>query len=95
MTTDHHDTAGSESADCLETLRELQTFLDHELSADTVTHIRAHLDGCVDCQQAYEFHAELRLVVRSKCLSDELPDGLATRLRSCLGDDVLDPPSAT
>ena len=92
MTDDRHEpVTRSTVADCEETLRALETFLDHELSSESVVHIRAHLDGCADCQGAYEFQAELRLVVRSKCLTDELPDGLADRLRACLGDAALDP----
>ncbi|MFZ9627952.1 MAG: zf-HC2 domain-containing protein [Ilumatobacteraceae bacterium] len=95
MATDRpHDqptTDGTTVADCVETLRALEAFLDRELSTESVSHVRAHLDGCVDCQGAYEFHAELRTVVRSKCLSDDLPDGLADRLRACLGDAVLNP----
>lgn len=78
-------------ADCAETLRELETFLDDELSPDAVAHIRGHLDGCVDCQQAFEFHAELRQVVQAKCRGDELPAGLLDRIRSCFGDDLVDP----
>jgi mycothiol system anti-sigma-R factor len=94
MATDSHQPADRTAvADCEETLRALETFLDRELSSESVVHIRAHLAGCVDCQGAYEFQAELRMVVRSKCLTDDLPDGLADRLRACLGDAALDDPT--
>ncbi|MCU1358767.1 MAG: rsrA, partial [Ilumatobacteraceae bacterium] len=49
-------------ADCNETLRELDAFLDHELTAETHVAIRAHLEGCPDCLQTFDFHAELRTV---------------------------------
>lgn len=77
-------------ADCNETLRELETFLDDELSPEAVAHIRGHLDGCVDCQQAFEFHAELRQVVQAKCQHDELPPGLLDRIRGCFGEGLID-----
>ena len=54
-------------SDCNETLRELETFLDGELSDDAVAHIRGHLVDCPDCLEAFDFHAELKLVIASKC----------------------------
>ena len=76
-------------ADCNETLRELETFLDDELGDDTRASIQAHLGGCLDCLQAFDFHAELRTVISAKCKSDEMPPGLVERIQSCFGDDAL------
>lgn len=78
-------------ADCNETLRELEAFLDDELTADTKHSIRAHLDGCLDCLQAFDFHAELRIVVAEKCRNDELPAGLLDKIAACFGEDYADP----
>jgi mycothiol system anti-sigma-R factor len=74
--------------DCRETLRELETFLDGELSEDAHHAIRSHLGGCTDCLQAFDFHAELKIVIHAKCASDEMPDGLVARLEQCLGADL-------
>lgn len=74
-------------ADCNDTLRELEAFLDDELTDDTRHAIRAHLDGCLDCLQAFDFHAELRTVVAQKCRNDELPPGLLAKIAGCFGDD--------
>lgn len=76
-------------ADCNETLKELERFLDSELPAERVSEIIGHLKGCTDCQGAYEFHAELRTTIRIKALRDELPDGFLDRLANCLGDDLM------
>ena len=76
-------------ADCNDTLRELEAFLDNELSGDTLHAIRAHLDGCMDCLQAFDFHAELKIVVAKKCRSDEMPPGLLAKIANCFGDDYL------
>ena len=54
-------------SDCNETLKELETFLDGELSDDAVAHIRGHLVDCPDCYEAFDFHAELKLVIATKC----------------------------
>jgi anti-sigma factor (TIGR02949 family) len=77
-------------ADCNETIRELDAFLDGELPQEVRTHIHAHLDGCMDCLQAYDFHAELKAAIRRKCSNDDLPPGLLGRLESCLQRDLDD-----
>lgn len=76
-------------ADCQETLKELERFLDSELPQERAQPILAHLKICSDCQGAYEFHAELRTVIRTKALKDELPDGFLDRLQSCFGEEIL------
>ena len=73
-------------ADCNETLRELDAFLDSELAEHTRLAIRAHLDGCPDCLQAFDFHAELKIVVQQKCRNDEMPSGLLAKLEACFGE---------
>ena len=77
--------------DCSETLRELEAFLDQELTDGGQAVIHAHLEHCPDCLEANEFHAELKAVIAQKCRGDQLPPGLAERIRSCFGDDVAPP----
>jgi mycothiol system anti-sigma-R factor len=74
-------------ADCNETLRELEAFLDGELSDDAHEGIHTHLEGCMDCLQAFDFHAELRTVIRAKCSNDEIPAGLLSKIELCFGED--------
>lgn len=78
---------GAAVADCRETLRELDRYLDDELATEALVRVAAHLDGCADCQQAFEFHAELKRVIHSSSHGDELPEGLAARLEACFGAD--------
>jgi mycothiol system anti-sigma-R factor len=73
--------------DCNETLRELESFLDEELSDEVKHAIRSHLEGCPDCWQAFDFHAELKVVIAEKCRRDEMPPGLLTRIERCFEDD--------
>jgi mycothiol system anti-sigma-R factor len=75
-------------ADCNDTIRELDTYLDGELSDEAREHIHLHLDGCTDCLQAYDFHAELRAVIRRKCSNDELPSGLMAKIEQCFNADL-------
>lgn len=75
-------------ADCNETLRELFAFLDGELSSETHDDVSAHLNGCTDCQSAFEFHAELKAAVSAKCRSDEMPPGLMAKIEQCFGESL-------
>ena len=77
-------------ADCNDTLREMEAFLDDELSDDVVTSLRAHLGGCHDCLQAFDFQAELKAVIAEKCRRDEMPPGLLSRIEECLQTDLDD-----
>lgn len=76
--------------DCNETLRELESFLDGELTDDALVTIRAHLEGCPDCYQAFDFQAELKAVIAAKCHGDEMPPGLLSRIEQCLQTDLDD-----
>jgi mycothiol system anti-sigma-R factor len=77
-------------ADCDDTLREMEAFLDGELSDDAVTTLRGHLDGCPDCFQAFDFQAELKAVIAEKCHQDRMPPGLLARIEQCLQADLDD-----
>ena len=74
-------------ADCTETIRELEAFLDSELPPEVRAGIQAHLGGCNDCLQAFDFHAELRIVLSEKCRTDEMPPGLLSRIEQCFNED--------
>ena len=72
---------------CTETLRELDLFLDGELSDGARSTIHQHLDGCPDCLGAFDFHAELKQVVAAKCQNDEIPPELLARIERCFDTD--------
>jgi mycothiol system anti-sigma-R factor len=65
--------------DCNETLRELYLYLDGHLTDDDRQNIEQHLDDCSPCLGAYDFEAELRIVVRNRCV-DEVPESLRERI---------------
>ena len=74
-------------ADCNDTIRELHAVLDDELSPEARVHIGAHLDGCTDCLQAFDFEAEVKAAVRRKASEDTIPAGLLDRIRQCFDPD--------
>ena len=75
-------------ADCNETLKELDRFLDNELASEAINDLSSHLEGCVDCQQTFEFHAELRNIVKLSAKQEPLPNSLMTKIQECFGTDL-------
>ena len=71
--------------DCEQILRELEPFLDQELSPEEWQSVHAHINGCLDCLHVFDFHAELRIVIAKKCRQDALPPGLLARIEECFG----------
>ncbi|MFM8860929.1 MAG: mycothiol system anti-sigma-R factor [Acidimicrobiia bacterium] len=81
MTDDHApDRVLSGGPDCEAALAEVYTYLDHELTDVEHERVLAHLETCSPCFEAFDFEAEFRMVVASKALSDEFPDGLRMRI---------------
>jgi len=79
---DDHD-----DGNCDEAIASLYTYLDHELSADDMVRVRTHLEDCSPCFEAFDFEAELRIVVAKKC-TESMPPGLLDRLLSiCKGEE--------
>jgi anti-sigma factor (TIGR02949 family) len=78
--------------DCAESVRELYTFLDGELTEDRRIAIRGHLEGCPDCYGGFDFEFELRQVVSASC-REELPPELRSRVAAALANLMRDEPS--
>jgi mycothiol system anti-sigma-R factor len=74
---------GGPTPDCADSLKELYTFLDGELTPERRIDIRAHLEGCLPCYEAFDFEAELRMVISTRC-RDEVPDELRARVAEAL-----------
>jgi mycothiol system anti-sigma-R factor len=66
-------------ADCNNILRELYQYLDGELTEADRANIAHHLDDCSPCLEAFDFEAELRMVVRSRCM-EQVPEALRQRI---------------
>ena len=58
------------------------------LASEVLGEMMEHLNQCVDCQQAFEFHAELRAVVKKAAGDEPLPDSLLGRIKQCFGTDL-------
>jgi mycothiol system anti-sigma-R factor len=80
----HPDTAGSTS-ECRQALERLYNYLDGELTASRRLEIRAHLEECSSCLEAFDFEAELKIVVARHC-RDRVPERLRVRVSVALAE---------
>lgn len=74
---------GEEDVDCTETVERLYTYLDGELTDERRLEIKRHLDDCPPCLEAFDFEAELRLVISNRC-KDHVPEELRIRIHAAL-----------
>jgi mycothiol system anti-sigma-R factor len=89
------DTTSNECNDisghrCDDALADLYLFLDGELDAAAIAHIRMHLEDCSPCFEAFDFEAELRTVVAARC-QDDVPEPLRQRVLDALTEAGVDP----
>ena len=76
--------ADDERVDCLAVVEEMYTFLDGELTERRRVQISQHLDGCVDCHEVVDFHAELKITISAKC-REQVPARLQQRILDAMG----------
>jgi mycothiol system anti-sigma-R factor len=71
---------------CDDALHELYGYLDGELTVERRTMIQRHLDDCPPCYEAFDFEAELRLVIARKC-QETVPEALKARIADAIRSD--------
>jgi mycothiol system anti-sigma-R factor len=72
-----------EKSGCQEAIETLYHFLDGELTAQRRQEISRHLNECSPCLDAFDFEAELKLVIARKC-RDQVPEALRERVYRAL-----------
>ena len=77
-------TGDTGEGDCSETLHQLYHFLDGELTDAKRVEIRAHLEECPPCFEAFDFEAEIKAYVAQKC-RERVPDELRARIAEVIG----------
>jgi len=73
--------------DCNEALTELYGYLDGELTVDRRRHIEQHLSDCSPCLEAFDFNAEIRIVIAQKC-RDQVPEALRQKIADAIAIDA-------
>lgn len=69
--------------ECRETVELLYHYIDGELTDDRRIWISKHLDDCPPCGGAFEFEAELRVVISQRC-RERVPDELRQRIANAI-----------
>jgi mycothiol system anti-sigma-R factor len=75
---------------CDDALHELYGYLDGELTAERRVSIQHHLDDCPPCYEAFDFEAELRIVIARKC-TEKVPDSLKARIADAIRQEATAP----
>jgi mycothiol system anti-sigma-R factor len=66
--------------DCDDCIERLFAFLDTELSPTELKQVRAHLEGCDDCDDEFVFEARFLEQLKECCTSDVAPAELRQRV---------------
>ena len=74
---------GPEIVGCREAMAKLYSFLDGDLTEQRREAVQRHLDECSPCVQAYDFEAELKKVLATRC-KDSVPESLKERIYNAL-----------
>ena len=82
-----HGSSGGEAggSDCEEAIHTLYHFLDGELTVERRLEIQKHLEECSPCLEAFDFEAELKIVIARKC-RDKVPPALLDRVSRALSE---------
>ena len=78
--------SGESGFDCNETIERLYHYLDGELTDERRREIKHHLDECSPCLDAFDFEADLRVVIDNRC-KDHVPDALRKRVHDALVEE--------
>lgn len=73
-------------ANCDDARHTLYAFLDGECTPEVKQQIQEHLEACAPCFEAFDFEAELKIVVGKKC-GEQLPVGLTEKILAALQGD--------
>jgi len=73
-------------AKCADAVERLYHFLDGELDEASRADVQRHLDDCLPCLEAFDFEAELRLIVARKC-RDQVPEMVRVRIWKAIQSD--------
>jgi mycothiol system anti-sigma-R factor len=69
--------------ECRDAAHSLYHYMDGELTFERRELIRHHLDDCPPCGEAFDFEAELRIVISQKC-REQVPEHLRVRVAEAL-----------
>lgn len=72
-------------SDCQDALHTLYDYLDGELTDERRRAIQRHLNQCQPCLHAFDFEAELKVVIARSC-RDQVPDHLRAKIAQAISE---------
>jgi mycothiol system anti-sigma-R factor len=84
MDTQHNDVRPT-SPECQEAIDTLYHFLDGELTETRRDEISRHLARCSPCLEAFDFEAELKVLIARHC-RDQVPEHLRIRIAAVIAE---------
>ena len=70
--------------ECEEALRDIERFLDGEMSPPQYLKLDAHLQGCSPCMERADFKRHLKALIAARCGCDEVPQTLRDRVSAII-----------
>jgi mycothiol system anti-sigma-R factor len=70
--------------ECEQALRDIERFLDGEMTAPQAVEVESHLHSCTPCMERADFKRHLRLLIAQRCGCDEVPESLSLRVAAIL-----------
>lgn len=72
-------------SNCQDALHTLYDYLDGELTTERRAAIQRHLSECSPCLHAFDFEAELKVVIARSC-RDQVPDHLRSKIAKAIAE---------
>jgi mycothiol system anti-sigma-R factor len=70
--------------ECEQALRDIERFLDGEMTAPQAVEVESHLHSCTPCMERADFKRHLRVLIAERCGCDEVPETLRLRVAAIL-----------
>lgn len=80
-------TEENKNYDCAEVEKEVQKYLDNQLSQLEKNKFEEHLDNCLPCDKKVEFEVKLKSIMKIKSQEKEYPKELEKELKKLISGD--------
>ena len=70
--------------ECEQALRDIERFLDGEMTAPQAVEVESHLQSCTPCMERADFKRHLKVLIAERCGCDEVPQSLRLRVSAIL-----------
>jgi mycothiol system anti-sigma-R factor len=80
-------TAENKKLNCSDIEKNVQKYLDNQLSDKEKEQFEIHLDNCLPCDKKIEFEVKLKSIMKIKSQEDNYPKELERELKKIIADE--------